>query len=133
MSENVDIVRGFLRAFDDGDFAASVAAMHPEMVWTPPPTLPDVEIRRGKKAVVAAWTEWLRDWEYHRVEAEDVIEAPDGRVVVSLRQTFRGRGSGVEIESRDYIGVYEVADGKVASFTGFVDRAQALEAVGPSA
>lgn len=128
--ENLEIVRRFVEAFNNGDNRACVEALHPEIEWNPPPTLPDAETRRGKAAVIAAWIDWMTDLEYHRVEVEEALESPTGRVVVTFRQSVRGRSSGIEVESQRYLGVYDVEDGLVRRFTGYVDRAEALADAG---
>ena len=131
--ESLEVVRNFVDAFNRGDNQACADALHQDIEWSPPPTLPDTETLRGKPALIAAWIDWLRNLEYDRVEVEEAIESPTGQVVVTFRQSVRGRSSGVEVESQTYLGVYEVEDGLVRRFTGFVDRAEALAAAGLTA
>jgi ketosteroid isomerase-like protein len=92
------------------------------------------DVARGERAArqgrfIAAWTHLVREWDYHRVEAEQVIDAPDGRVLVTARLTVRGRRSGAEIDHKG-AGVYEITEGKISAITAYLDRAEALEAVG---
>ena len=45
----------------------------------------------------------------------------------------RGRASGVEVEGRGAVLVWNVQDGKISSATLYQNRAEALDAVGESA
>jgi ketosteroid isomerase-like protein len=63
-----------------------------------------------------------------QVEIEDIVEAGD-RVLVTLHQRARGRGSAVEVEI-DTSNVYTFRDGKVFRIELFTDREPALEAAG---
>jgi ketosteroid isomerase-like protein len=46
--ENVEIVRRFVAAFSEGDYEGCIAGMHPDITWTPPPTLPGASAQRGR-------------------------------------------------------------------------------------
>jgi ketosteroid isomerase-like protein len=65
------------------------------------------------------------------VEPLEFIEAPDDRVLISIRQTSRGRQSGVPIEYH-YFQLFTIRDGKVRKVEFFRHRADALEAAGLS-
>ena len=60
--------------------------------------------------------------------AEEFIDAGD-RVLVTEHHRGRGRGSGIEVDTRLY-SVYTVCDGKVVRMDQFTDRPEALEAAG---
>jgi hypothetical protein len=59
----------------------------------------------------------------------ELIEAPDDRVVVSIRQSGRGRESGVPIVIH-FFEVLTLRDGNVRKIEYFRHRADALEAAG---
>ncbi len=69
-------------------------------------------------------------WDERRLDAEEFIDAGD-RVVVLVREFRRGKGSGIELEVDTAI-VFEVRDGRVVRIQGYMDRDEALEAVGLS-
>jgi ketosteroid isomerase-like protein len=62
------------------------------------------------------------------IEVEDVVEA-GGRIVVLAHERARGKGSGVEAEMR-IAHVWTLRDGRAVAMQGYVDRAEALAAVG---
>jgi ketosteroid isomerase-like protein len=66
-------------------------------------------------------------WERFEVEVERVIESDDV-VVAFLRETARGRGA-IDVENETAT-VFKVRDGKIAEVKGYLDRDEALEAVG---
>jgi hypothetical protein len=51
-------------------------------------------------------------------------------VVVLLHEYRRGRGSGVELETKTAVVVAVVSGGRVVRLQGYMDRAAALKAVG---
>ena len=66
-----------------------------------------------------------------RIEVEEVTEAGDDRLVVVLRVSGRGKGSGVNVEQHNGQ-VWTFVDGKVARIDSYMNRAEALEAAGLS-
>ncbi|HMC06249.1 MAG TPA: nuclear transport factor 2 family protein [Solirubrobacterales bacterium] len=62
-------------------------------------------------------------------EPERFFEIDDERVLVFMRVTARGEGSGVPVENR-VAHEYTIRDGVLARWKGYADRSQALEAAG---
>jgi ketosteroid isomerase-like protein len=73
--------------------------------------------------------DWLEASEEWRVEAEEIIEGADNRVLSVVRVSIRGRGSGVPVEQRLYT-VLTLRDKRIAHVHDFTDRHEALEAAG---
>jgi ketosteroid isomerase-like protein len=67
-------------------------------------------------------------WETVTAEAEEMLEAPDGRILVLDRWRFRGRG-GIEIVS-ELANLYAFRDGLIVRIDGYTDRAEGRAAVG---
>jgi ketosteroid isomerase-like protein len=129
--ENVDVVRRMCEAFVAGDIADALDVLHADVKWHG--TIGGLEEGRtayGHDEVIEAFMESLRDWERHSLEAEDYLDADD-RVVVLWHELGRGKASGVEVETRTAV-VYTVHAGEVVEVQGYMDRRQALEAVGLS-
>ena len=73
----------------------------------------------------------IRDvWEEFRVVPEQFIDAGD-RVVVLETSHARGRGSGVELETRTYATIWTLVDGQVTRVEVGVDPDEALKGVSP--
>jgi ketosteroid isomerase-like protein len=82
----------------------------------------------GLEGLRALWLDWLEPWESYRVEVEDVIDAGDDAVV--LVRDF-GRRAGMTVEVSVVGGaVWTVRDGRVARVAFYLNRSEALKAVG---
>jgi len=67
--------------------------------------------------------------EEFRVVPEQFIDA-GGRVVVLETSHARGRGSGLELETRTYATIWTLRDGRVTRVKIGLERDEALKAVG---
>ncbi len=114
-----------------------------EGALTPEPTdlvAPEAEIDMSRRIFnpdvyhgIEGWhrlNDEIRDvWEDFRITPEQFVDAGDQVVVIETIHG-RGRGSGVQVDSRRSAAIWTLADGKVIRVqTGF-DPQDALEAVG---
>jgi len=91
--------------------------------------LEEGRVLRGLGEIGQAFDAEDRDvWEEHRIEPREFIDAGD-RVVVLHREYQRGKGSGVEIVI-DTASILDLRDGRIVRMQGYVNPAEALEAVG---
>src|SRR5262245_32483519 len=117
--ENVEAVRNGFDAFNAymrGDLSNEAYAerFDPriELHWPAGQEYPDFPQHLRGAAEFIAFTEQYRErWADLVQEALEVLDAPDGRVVVLVRQVGRGRQSGVPIEIH-FFEVCTVSDGK---------------------
>ncbi len=124
--ENVEIVR---RAFayeihGVGDRAEAEAIFDPDVVINPTEEGPS----HGLDAIRDNIEQWKDAWEELEVTTEEFIDAGD-RVLVTAHHRGRGRGSGIEVDTRFYL-VYSLRNGKVVRSDEYADRADALNAAG---
>jgi ketosteroid isomerase-like protein len=135
--ENVEAVRKIrdsFNAFWRGELSSEDLAQfidpQVEYHWHDQRTYPDTpQHLRGVSAVIAFTEQFRAGWTDLAQEALEVIEARDGRVLVFVRQTGRGRESGVPIEIH-FFELCTIRDGKVRHVEYFRHRADALEAAG---
>jgi ketosteroid isomerase-like protein len=66
-----------------------------------------------------------------RVEVEEITEVGEDRLVVVLRVSGRGKGSGVNVEQHNGQ-VWTFVDSKIARIDSYMNRTEALAAVGLS-
>src|SRR2546421_6865968 len=141
--ENVDLVRGLqpsadtdlvATARDDATAAALMETLSPffydDVEIVGPTFVPGGEGVRfvGLEGLRALWLDWLEPWESYRVEVEDVIDAGDDAVV--LVRDF-GRRAGMTAEVSVVGGaVWTLRDGRVARVAFYLNRTEALKAVG---
>jgi len=81
------------------------------------------------------WREWeaafSEAFESYAFEPQEYIDAGDGKIVLVVRLSARGRGSGVPVERLDGL-VWTVRDGKTVRLDYYSSPAEALQAVGLS-
>ena len=91
---------------------------------------PDQGVYRGHAGVARWLQDWGDAWSEWSVEPEQFIDAGDC-VVVVVRMTAKGAGSGLELDRQD-AQVYRFRDNKIFRNDHYNSKAQALEAVGLS-
>lgn len=128
--ENVDAVRRSRDAWNRGDVDAWLESFHPEIEWFSA-IAGSVEgtdtVYRGPSELRRFWDEWHAVWEL-TIEVSDIRDL--GETVLALgRIRTRGAASGIDLESP--IGyVFEFDGGLMRKIRAYLDRQQALEAVG---
>jgi ketosteroid isomerase-like protein len=126
--KNVEVVRSLIDAWNRRD--AGVDAYHEDAEWDFSRSRFG-EIRhswRGIEGMREVLSTVLAAWSELRVEAERIVGVGD-EVVVFARHCGRRPNSGLEISDG---GAYVIAmrEGKVAKFTFYPDKDEALESVG---
>jgi ketosteroid isomerase-like protein len=129
--ENVEIAREITDAFSQRDPDAFVACLHPDVEWEDIDGWEGVRgIHRGRAEARKWFVEaFVEPWRSFDAKIEEIAEAPDGRVLLEVRGTARGRISGAETQTRAWI-LMRFADGGVIARQLFWTRDEALEAVG---
>jgi ketosteroid isomerase-like protein len=130
MSEqNAEVVRRQFAAFESGGLDAVARFWHPNIEWRAVEgAADDVGLMRGHDAVRRYYQDWIDTLDQLRADVEEVIFEADERVAVVVRNSGRGRASGVLTEGRFYVAC-TVRDGQIVSGREYETREQALEAV----
>lgn len=135
--ENIEFARKLVdnfNAFMRGDLSSEAYAepFHQQIVvhWHGQQTYPDTpQHLRSAEDLIAFTQEYREGWADLTAEALELIEAPDDCVLGLIRQSGRGRQSGVPVEIH-YFQVWRFEDGKVCELEMFRHRADALRAAG---
>jgi ketosteroid isomerase-like protein len=128
-SQKVETLRATLEAFNRRDFDDALRFAHPAVELHPALTELDVRGTYRGRDELREFMETITDaWEEYVVEAEQTLEAPDGRVLAVERWHARGR-DGIEFNF-ELIDIYEFREDLIVRIVGFRDRAAALEAAG---
>jgi ketosteroid isomerase-like protein len=125
MSENLDLVRSIYADWERGDWSlVSWADPEMELVFGDGPTRGSW---KGLTAVRDGWREFLTSWEDWRIAVEEYRELDEERVLVLVRNSGRGKASGVDVKqiAPQTVNVFHIRDGKVTRLFAYaeVDRA----------
>jgi ketosteroid isomerase-like protein len=123
-------VRVFAEAVTAGDVEAAVEVCHPEIEFLSVLAvsgrryLGHSGIREYFEDIASAWSEW-------RVEVDEVVPGPDGRVAIVMSMHVRGKESGAILSARtDHI--WTLKDGRLFRNEPFREPGAALRALGVS-
>jgi ketosteroid isomerase-like protein len=127
-SSNLDVVRSIYEAWGRGDFSSNEWA-HAEIEFSFAGG-PDPGSWRGLDAMAHAYRDWLRAWEYFRAEPEEYIVIDRERILVLVRNSGRGKVSGLELDEQSAANYFQFRDGKVTRIVVYLDRALAFADLG---
>jgi ketosteroid isomerase-like protein len=129
--ENVEIVRGHIEAWRAADAPRAVSFFDPYVVADVSRTDEIDSAFYGPQAITEFFRRFAGTFEDYRWEIERLTDLGSGAVLAVLRETGRGKGSGVPVD-RPLATLYTVIDGKIARITTFHSEREALEAAGLS-
>ena len=131
--ENVEVVRRVTDVMDAEGFAAALPvfleAAHSDVEWREDPAWPGSATYRGVEQVRQVILDRMDTLDFDQ-QTEDLIDVHD-KVVVLVRWVGRGKASGAQGEISMAM-VWTVRYQAITRVEFFLDRAQALEAVGLS-
>jgi ketosteroid isomerase-like protein len=126
--ERISVVRAFTDAVTKRDLDAALEFCHPQIEFFS--LLAQLEARpyRGLAGIRRYFEEIDATWQEWRVEVEQLVAAPDGRVLIVMSTHMRGKGSGLPFAQR-VAALWEFNDGKLWRATLYRDPADALRAM----
>ena len=132
MSANLDLVRSIYADLERGDFDRAFQAaperLHPEFEWViidgPRPGS-----FKGVTGMEESFYGMFEAWEDLRFEVEESRELDEERVLVLDHRRGRGKGSGVEVETKG-AAVWHLRDGIFTRGVIYWDRDRALADLG---
>jgi ketosteroid isomerase-like protein len=129
--ENVERIRAGYDAFNRGDAAAWLDNFEPDAELRDIPNAPGQRFYRGHDGL-REWAEsMMQAFANFRFEPQEVTEIGNF-ILVAVRISARGLGSDVPTDMRVFHVLKQSPNDKVQSISGFMSRAEALEAVGLS-
>ena len=130
-SEMIEAVRRGYDAYESDGVEGIITFLDPAVEWRNPSDSPIAGVFHGHDGV----REWFRLMDEAFAEVhfhpEELIEAPDGRVLAICAARMRGRESGVLVEI-PFAHVIEMREGKAVAFQMYPQVADARAAVGLS-
>jgi ketosteroid isomerase-like protein len=126
-SEAAAVVREFVQQGANHPRFAEI--IHPDVVWFGTRGgLDEAQVMRGQEAMRKYAQEIVEPWERFDVEIERLVETGD-TVVVFLREIGQSRHGDVEVENETAM-TFKLRDGRICEVRGYLDRDEALRAVG---
>ena len=127
--ENAELIRRAYQAYANGDLAAMLEVVDPDLEWTyldPALEHPTPQVCRGRQELEQV----LRDWAGHglRVELEEVTGSGE-RVMVGVRTPGVDAQPGRRGDDRAY-SVCTVRGGRIVALRDCRDRQEALQVAG---
>jgi ketosteroid isomerase-like protein len=128
--ENVEVVRGVYDAFARHDNAAPFAVYASDIEWDlrEGVALDAPTVYHGHDGVRLAFRNWLAPFHDFKFRTEEMRASGD-HVLVTVDEHGIGRASGVVVDRRHYA-LWTLRAGKVVSLRVYLDRTEALQAVG---
>jgi ketosteroid isomerase-like protein len=124
---DVELIQGLYEAWVAGDRETALAGVDPAIEWVQAPDALEVETRRGYEGVEYSMAQWTEAFEDFGFEIQALRDLGDGRVLASLFQHGRSRGSAVPVEGTLFQ-LWTVRDGRAIRAEMFRIEADALEA-----
>ena len=129
--ENVELVRLAVDATNRRDLATLDAIWSEEGEFHSTFAASEGRVFRGRQGI-RDYFDTLGDvFDDMRIEIEEITDVGEDRLVVELRVSGRGKGSGVNVEQRNGQ-VWTIVDSKVARIDSYMNSTDALEAAGLS-
>ena len=126
--ENVEIVRRSFDAFIRGDYDEAMSMLDPEIEYELT-HFPDGKVYYGHDGVREAFRMWMGAWDDYRQELDELVDAGESEVIAVVRESGRGKGSGIEME-RPTVGLWTLRDGKAVRVRFFDSKEAALASLG---
>jgi len=127
MPDILDQLRASYAALNRRDIDGTVAVLDDDAKWVEHSDLPEAGSYRGRETIRAFLEHFLDSWDNFEQQIEDVREEDDC-VLLFIRLTARGKGSGIHVESR-YAHLWVMREGRGVRVDAYYDRDSALAAL----
>lgn len=123
----VDQLKGSYAALNRRDIDGTMAVLDEQATWVEHSDMPEAGSYRGRDTIRHFLEQFLDSWDDFEQHIEEV-HAEDDCVLLFIRLTASGRGSGIDVESR-YAHLWEVREGRGVRVDAYYDRESALAAL----
>jgi ketosteroid isomerase-like protein len=128
--ENVEIVRRMWEVYEERGLDAVLEFFDESINWRAVPgAVDDAGELNGVEAMRRYLGDWLETFADVSTVPTEILDLGGDRVLATLRVSGRARLSGIET-GLSYAVVYTLREGKIVQGREYVDRAEALKAVG---
>ena len=131
LQADIEWMRAGYDAFNRADTAAWLDNFEPDAELRDLPTTPGQRVYHGRDGLLQWAESMMQAFADYRFEPQEITEVGNF-IVVAVRISARGLGSGVRTDMQVFHVFERSANGLMQSIAGFLDRAEALEASGMS-
>jgi ketosteroid isomerase-like protein len=128
--EDLEALRRGYEALNRGEVESVLELIDPDIEWQPGQDDPQFGTFTGRAGFETLLRSWSESFDEFRVEPVEMTIAGDS-VVVVVRQSGRGHGSGVALEART-VHRWTIRDGMAVAWSAHRSRTEALAAIGES-
>ena len=129
--ENVELVRLSVDATNRRDLATLDGIWSEDGEFHSTFAASEGRVFRGRQGIRDYFDTLGEVFDDMRIEIEEITDVGEDRLVVELRVSGRGKGSGVNVEQRNGQ-VWTIVDSKVVRIDSYMSSTDAFEAVGLS-
>ena len=129
--EAIEVVRRGWDAYERGDLSAVLADVSPDLVTHLAAPLPVAGTYHGPEGMLQSLLDFAEPFDEFDQEAEEFIDAGNGKIIVRVHQTGRVAGTSTPVEGVFWF-VFTVKEGKTVRMDIRNDKAEALKAAGLS-
>ncbi|HEY1359302.1 MAG TPA: nuclear transport factor 2 family protein [Thermoleophilaceae bacterium] len=122
--QNLATIDAAFDAYSRGDLEAAADMAAPDVVVTQLEDIPGNRTFLGRQGFLDVIADWQGEWDDFRIERLRTRDFGDN-VVVTVRETGRGKSSGVEVTGV-FTFLFTFTDGRVVRWRIFADEAEAL-------
>ncbi len=123
----VDQLKGSYAALNRRDIDGTMAVLDEHATWVEHSDLPEAGSYRGRDTIRHFLEQFLDSWDDFEQHIEEV-HAEEDCVLLFIRLTASGRGSGIDVQSR-YAHLWEMREGRGVRVDAYYDRDSALAAL----
>jgi ketosteroid isomerase-like protein len=127
MTDTVAQLRESYAALNRRDIDGTMAVLDEDAVWEEHSELPEAGAYRGRDTIRHFLEQFLDSWDEFEQHIEEV-HAEKGCVLLFIRLTASGRGSGIDVASR-YAHLWTMRAGRGVRVDAYYDRDSALAAL----
>jgi ketosteroid isomerase-like protein len=127
MADAVEAIKGSYEALNRRDIDGTMAVLDPDAKWVEHSELPEAGSYEGRETIRDFLVKYLESWDEFEQQIEEV-HAEQDCVLLFIRLTASGRGSGIDVQSR-YAHLWSVREGRGVRVDAYYDRDSALAAL----
>jgi ketosteroid isomerase-like protein len=126
-TDTVERLKGSYEALNRRDIEGTLAVLAEDARWIEHSELPEAGSYRGRETIRRFLEHYLDSWDRFEQHIEEVQTEGDC-VLLFIRSLARGKGSGIDVESR-YAHLWLMREGQGVRVDAYYDRESALAAL----